>query len=212
VSVVSVNLGAAEDIQVGRRTVSTGIRKLPVTLARIHALGVEGDTVTDAKNHGGPDQAVYLYSREDYTWWEAQLGRPLPAGSFGENLTLDSFGSGEVRIGDRYQVGEATVEVTAPRVPCGVFAAHTGESRWVKRFRDAERPGLYCRVIEEGDVAPGDPVERVPAPAGNPTVVEYYRAYYDSSLAAETIERLLAAPVDERGRRELEEKLARLAD
>jgi MOSC domain-containing protein YiiM len=211
VRVTSVNLGAAEEIQVGSRTVSTGIRKLPVEGARIQALGLEGDTVADGENHGGPDQAVYLYSCEDYGWWEAELGRSLPAGSFGENVTVDSFGPAEVRIGDRYRLGEATVEVTAPRIPCGVFAAHTGESRWVRRFRDAERPGLYCRVIEEGRVSVGDPVDRAPAPVGNPTVVEYYRAYYDSSLVAATIERLLAAPVDERGRRDLEAKLARLA-
>jgi MOSC domain-containing protein YiiM len=207
----SVNLGAAEDIRVGRRTVSTGIRKRPVDRARMHALGLEGDTVSDSENHGGPDQAVYLYSREDYTWWEAELARPLPPGSFGENVTLDSLGGYQVRIGDRYRLGEATVEVTSPRIPCGVFAAHTGESRWVKRFRDAERPGLYCRVIEEGEVAANDSVERIPAPGDNPTAVEYFRAYYESSLAGAKIEWLLAAPVDERGRRELEEKLARLA-
>jgi MOSC domain-containing protein YiiM len=133
--VTSVNLGAAEDIRVGSRTVSTGIRKLPVACARIHALGLVGDTVSDGENHGGPDQAVYLYSREDYAWWEAELGRPVPAGSFGENVTLDSFGAEDVRIGDRYRLGGATLEITSPRIPCGVFAAHMGESNWVERFR-----------------------------------------------------------------------------
>jgi MOSC domain-containing protein YiiM len=210
VRATSVNLGAAEDIRVGSRTVSTGIRKLPVDRARIHTLGLGGDTVSDGENHGGPDQAVYLYGREDYTWWEAELGRPLPAGSFGENVTLDSFGPHEVRIGDRYRLGGATVEVTSPRIPCGVFAAHMGESNWAKRFRTAERPGLYCRVIEEGEVAPDDPVERIPASAGNPTAVEYFCAYYETSLPTATIERFLAAPIDERGRRDLEGKLARL--
>jgi len=111
-----------------------------------HAL--KGDVVADQRNHGGPDQAVYLYSRADYDWWEAELERELPSGTFGENLTVSDFGPGELRPGDRLQIGAVLLELTSPRIPCSVFAQHMGERQWVKRFAAAERPGSYARVLE----------------------------------------------------------------
>src|SRR5215813_9955825 len=50
-------------------------------------VGLAGDRVCDVKHHGGPDQAIYAYAREDLDWWEAELARPLHNGMFGENLT-----------------------------------------------------------------------------------------------------------------------------
>ena len=93
----------------------------------------------------GPDQALYLYSAEDYAWWAGELGAPPAPGTFGENLTLSSFGPVEVRIGDRFRVGAALVEATAPRIPCATFATRMGEPDWVKRFAAARRPG-YLRA------------------------------------------------------------------
>src|SRR5215213_8587873 len=109
-------------MQIGARIVSTGIRKQPVERGHVHASGLAGDVVADTENHGGLDQALYLYSREDYEHWAPELGGAPPPGTFGENLTLSSFGSEAVRIGDRFRIGTALVEVTAPRIPCSVFA------------------------------------------------------------------------------------------
>jgi MOSC domain-containing protein YiiM len=208
VHVESVNAAHDVDVlQVGSRRVETGIRKLPVTRGRIGPLGLEGDVVADEENHGGPDQAVYLYSREDYAWWEHELGEPHPAGSFGENLTLSSFGAGEVRIGDRFRVGEAVLEATAPRIPCGVFATHVRRAEWVKRFAAAERTGVYARVLEPGEVAAGDRVERLDGNGDHPTLVEVVRVWYDRDAEPERLERLLAAPLAERARAVLERRL-----
>ncbi len=207
---VSVNAGGAELMRIGARTVETGIRKAPVERGHVDAFGLAGDVVADEENHGGLDQALYLYSSEDYAFWADPLdGMPEP-GTFGENLTLSSFGSEPVRIGDRFRIGAALVEVTAPRIPCSVFATRMGEPDWVKRFAEARRPGLYVRVLEPGEVGAGDPVERLGGGEGNPTVVELMDAWYDKEPDPELLERLLASPLAERARANVENKLARL--
>jgi MOSC domain-containing protein YiiM len=208
--VESVNAAHDVDVlRVGTRRVETGIRKLPVGRGRIEPLGLAGDLVVDTEGHGGPDQAVYLYSREDYDWWEREVGEPHPAGSFGENLTLSSFGADDVRIGDRFRVGEALLEATAPRIPCGVFATHVRRAEWVKRFAAAERTGVYARVLEPGEVVAGDPVERLNGGAGHPPLVELLRVWYEPHPEPARLERLLQAPLAERARTALEARLAK---
>jgi MOSC domain-containing protein YiiM len=209
--VISVNAGRSELMKIGARTVETGIRKAPVERGHVGALGLAGDVVADAENHGGLDQALYLYSSEDYAFWADDLGAAPEPGTFGENLTLSSFGPEPVRIGDRFRIGAAVVEVTAPRIPCSVFATRMDEPNWVKRFADARRPGLYVRVLEPGEVAAGDPVERVADGNGHPTVVDLMDAWYDTEPEAELLARLLASPLAVRARANMERKLARVA-
>jgi MOSC domain-containing protein YiiM len=208
---VSVNAGRAELMKIGARTVETGIRQAPVERGHVGALGLAGDVVADEENHGGLDQALYLYSSEDYAFWADELGATPEPGTFGENLTLSSFGPEPVRIGDRFRVGAALVEVTAPRIPCSVFATRMGERDWVKRFAEARRPGLYVRVLDPGEVAPGDPVKRLGGGEGNPTVVELIDVWYAREPDHELLKRLLASPLAERARSNVENKLARVA-
>jgi len=209
VNVVSVNAGRAELMKIGARTVSTGIRKGPVERGYVGSFGLAGDVVADEENHGGLDQALYLYSSEDYAYWAGELGGVPEPGTFGENLTLSSFGREPVRIGDRFRVGGALVEATAPRIPCSVFATRMGERNWVRRFADARRPGLYVRVLEPGEVAAGDAVERLPSEDGAPTVVELMDVWYDDDPDPRLLERLLASPLAERARTSVKRKLTR---
>jgi MOSC domain-containing protein YiiM len=205
----SVNAGRAELMKIGARTISTGIRKAPVKRGYVGMLGLAGDVVVDVENHGGPDQAVYVYSAEDYAWWGKDLSAAPAPGTFGENLTLSSFGPEPVQIGDRYRVGAALLEVTAPRIPCATFATRMGESNWVKRFAEARRPGLYVRVLEAGEVAVGDPVDRIDGEDGRPTVVDLMDVWYDVDPDPRLLERLLASPLAERARPNVERMLSR---
>lgn len=198
-------------MKIGARIVSTGIRKAPVERGHAGALGLAGDVVADEENHGGPDQALYLYGAEDYAWWADELGAAPEPGTFGENLTLSSFGPEPVRIGDRFRIGAALVEVTAPRIPCSVFATRMGEQDWVRRFAAARRPGLYVRVLEPGEVAAGDAVERLPSGSVHPTVVDLMDVWYDAEPERELLERLLASPLAVRARESVASKLARAA-
>ena len=210
-NVVSVNAGRTEWMRIGARTVESGIRKSPVGRGHVHALGLTGDVVADQENHGGLDQALYLYSCDDYAHWAPELGGMPQPGTFGENLTLSGFGDEPVRIGDYFRIGAALVEGTAPRIPCAVFATRMDENDWVKRFAEARRPGLYVRVLEPGEVAEGDAVERLGGGEGNPTVVELMDAWYDAEPDPELLERLLASPLAERARTNVERMLSRAA-
>jgi MOSC domain-containing protein YiiM len=205
----AVNLGRRETITLGRRQVDTGIDKRPVERARIEPLGLAGDVVADEEHHGGPDQAVYLYGRAEYDWWEAELGRPLAPGTFGENLTISELDASRRRPGDRFRIGAVLVELTSARIPCSVFAHRMGEPRWVKRFATAGRPGSYARVLEPGEVAAGDPVKLIPRVEG-PSLLEHFRLHYDKAATADALVRALAAPVSIRERAELEARLAKL--
>ncbi len=164
------------------------------------------------ENHGGPDQAVYLYSREDYGWWEAELGAVARARHFRREPDASRASVSTPRAGDRLRVGGALLELTSPRIPCAVFADRIGEPDWVKRFAAAERPGAYARVLEEGTVAPGDAVELLPADSGRP---DARRAACGCSTtkepAASELRRALAAPVAVRLRVRLERQLASMA-
>jgi MOSC domain-containing protein YiiM len=205
----SVNAGRAEPMKIGARTISTGIRKGPVERGRIGTLGLVGEVVADVENHGGPDQAIYVFSSEDYAWWGDELGAVPEPGTFGENLTLSSFGPEAVRIGDRYRVGEALLEVTAPRIPCSTFATRMGEPNWVQRFAAARRPGLYVRVLEPGEVAVGDRVDQLRGDDGRPPVVDLMDVSYDPEPDPGLLERLLDSPIAERARGNVERRLAR---
>ncbi len=123
------------------------------------AVGLAGDRVYDVDHHGGPDQAVYAYAREELDGWQAELGVPLGNGSFGENLTTAGVDVSGALIGERWRIGaDLLLEVSCPRIPCGTFQGWLGRAGWIKRFTEAARPGAYLRVIEPGRIGPGDPV------------------------------------------------------
>ena len=161
----------------GRGSGRTAIDKHPVDgVARIDPLGVDGDEVADRKHHGGIDQAVYAFAREDYAHWEAELGRPLAAGAFGENLTTVGLDVQGARIGERWRVGGSLLEVTDVRIPCATFADFIDEPHWVRRFTEHGVPGAYLRVIEPGEVRAGDPITLAEARPHDLTVGYAFRA------------------------------------
>jgi len=158
----------------------TGIHKQPVAgEVFIGRLGLTGDHILDTENHGGPDQAVYIYTQPDYEVWSAQLGRSLEPGTFGENLLFSGLESASIRLGQRFSVGGALLETTFARIPCVTLAERMGDPGFVKRFREARRPGLYARVLQEGEARAGDPVTLVGSVAdGAPTVLDNFEAFF----------------------------------
>ena len=175
---ISINIGQERTLQKKGRPIRTGIFKLPEEgPVKVTQLGLERDVILDAKSHGGPDQAVYIYGAADYDWWGMQLGQNIPPGTFGENLTISELESAHFNVGDFLHVGEVKLQVTSPRIPCSTFAARMGDLQWVKKFRAAERPGFYCRVLQEGLVKPGDPISVEPYQGDTLSIVEMYRFY-----------------------------------
>lgn len=176
--VVSVNVSQARAVPWKGGVVSTGIYKEPVAgRVRIRRLGLEGDVQADLKAHGGPRKAVYGYASEHYpTWRQEWPGREWPWGTFGENVTTEGLREEGVRVGDRYRMGSATLEVTRPRFPCYKLGIKFGREDIIPRFLRSGRSGFYFAVIEEGEVAAGDPIELVRGASGNPTIADLVAA------------------------------------
>jgi MOSC domain-containing protein YiiM len=162
--------------------------------------GLVGDAIFDVRHHGGDDKAVYAYAREDLDEWETELGRPLPGGVFGENLTTAGLDVTGARIGERWQVGaQVVLEVAEPRIPCRTFADWMSEQGWIKRFTSAAVPGAYLRVVVPGEVRSGDPIVVTRRPPHDVTIGLTFRAV---TLEPELLPRLLAADALPEGVRE----------
>jgi MOSC domain-containing protein YiiM len=190
--VVSVNVGGVESFDHHGRSVTSAISKRPVA-GRVRSAGVNlvGDDQADRRVHGGPDRALYAYAVEDSDWWAGELGRPVPPGSMGENLTTAGLDVTGAVIGERWQAGTLTLEVSAPRIPCYKLGIRMGDPRFPPRFAHAGRPGAYLRIVGHGDVGAGDAIVVVDRPDHAVTIALVARAYHDDrSLAA----RLLDAP------------------
>lgn len=142
------------------------------------AVALAGDRAYDVKHHGGADQALYAYAREDLDHWQAQLGHALANGSsFGENLTTVGVEVNQALIGERWRIGtDVVLEISCPRVPCATFQGWLGETGWIKRFTQAQLPGAYLRIITEGSIQAGDPIEVVSRPEHDVTVALSFRA------------------------------------
>ncbi|GGO55730.1 sulfurase [Streptomyces daqingensis] len=178
----------------------TGIDKRPVD-GRVHVSApgpkgvggsaLAGDTIGDHRHHGGSDQALYAFAREDLDGWGAELGREFTDGFFGENLTTRGVDVNGALIGERWRIGpDVVVEVNAARIPCHTFASWLGERGWVKRFTERAAPGAYLRVIEPGWIGAGDEIRIEHRPDHEVTVAFLFRAL---TLEPELLPRLLAA-------------------
>jgi MOSC domain-containing protein YiiM len=168
--VLSVNVGRPAPLSTGKRVVQSAIGKVPVAgPVAVRGVNLEGDDQADRSVHGGPDQAVYAYASEDAAWWGEQLGRELPAGTFGENLTIEGIDVSGARIGERWRIGTVELRVTGPRIPCFKLEARIGERGFQKQFLHAGRCGAYFAILQEGELQAGDAVEIVHRPAHDVT-------------------------------------------
>jgi MOSC domain-containing protein YiiM len=190
--VESVNVGIPREVSWRGRTVTTAIWKDPVQgRVRVRGVNVDGDRQADLEVHGGIDKALYAYAAEDLEWWAGQLGREVAPGSFGENLTVRGVGVSGALVGERWRAGGTLLEVSQPRVPCFKLGIRMGSQRFPSRFAAAGRPGAYLRILAEGAVAAGDPVEVVHRPGHGLTVAEVSRIYHQDHAGAA---RLLQVP------------------
>ena len=179
--VISLNVGRPREFAwagIGR----TSIDKRPVSgPVRAQRHGLEGDQVSDTKHHGGLDQAVYAFAREDLDWWATELGHEIRDGQFAENLTTRGIDVNESEVGERWRIGTAMFEVSMVRIPCNDFKNWQrvngfDDRAWVKRFASQGRPGPYLRVIEEGELEAGDELTVVHRPGHGVTVSTLFRA------------------------------------
>ncbi|MXW54667.1 MAG: MOSC domain-containing protein [Gammaproteobacteria bacterium] len=207
-TLVGVNLGVAR--VVGNSV--TGIYKSSTGKpTRVESLGLVGDVVSDRRHHGGADQAVYVYGDDDYEWWRMRESAVLAPGTFGDNLTIAGLSCRDIFIGDRFRIGnDVVIEATAPRIPCATLAARMQDKQFPARFKRAERPGFYCRVLNTGTVVAGDDVEYIEhEQSPRFSVVDMFRLHYQPNPSVELLLQVLEQPVAIRERKRLESILNR---
>jgi MOSC domain-containing protein YiiM len=164
---------------------------------QIHAEGLAPDEQADRRVHGGPEMALHLYPQGHHAWWRGQIGdHPLlgEPGAFGSNLAVAGLSEEEVHIGDRFVCGTALIEISQPRQPCWKIEHRFGAKGMVARIIESGRCGWYFRVIETGEVAAGDMLERVALGEGSWSIARVFRALVGGKASAADYAELAALP------------------
>ncbi len=193
---LSVNVGLPRDVAWHGRTVRTAVWKRPAGEPRmVRRLNIDGDGQGDLAGHGGEHRAVFAYQIESYRYWQRQLGRDdFSYGQFGENFTVEGLADDQVCIGDRFQVGEAVLEVTQPRVTCYRVGIRMDDPRMPALLVSHHRPGFYFRVLREGTVQAGDEIVQIASGPEAMTVAELDALLYLPGHPREQVLRALRIP------------------
>ena len=194
---LSVNVSLPKIVTVDGQRVETGIFKKPVSgPVMVRSQNLEGDLQADLSVHGGPDKAVYVYSRKNIEYWRETLRRDdLRPATFGENFTVDELLENEVAIGDELEIGTARFLVTQPRLPCYKLGIALGLPDFPKVFHRSGRNGFYLRVLREGTIEAGDAIQKIESPNGaRMTIAEFVRIATSKSLTDVDLERVLSLP------------------
>jgi MOSC domain-containing protein YiiM len=193
--VVSVNVGLPKQISYGKRQVVTSIFKEPIEgRVKVTTLNLDGDAQADLSVHGGLDKAIYSYSEEHYKYWkEVYPTIVMPFGMFGENLTTQGLNEDTVNIGDQYQIGSSRLVVTQPRMPCYKLGIKFGRMDILEKFINSQRPGIYYKVLQEGDLGAGDNIILLYKDKNNVTINDIVSLYLNDRHDKENISKMKKA-------------------
>jgi MOSC domain-containing protein YiiM len=210
IRIVSTNVGQPREIILKDRVVLTSFFKNPVEgRVAVRRHNMDGDRQADLRVHGGPNKAVYAYASEHYAYWKKQLpDAELSWGAFGENLTLAGLTEEEAQIGDRWRAGSVVVQVTQPRMPCFKMNLRFGRGEMVQRFWRSGFSGIYCSIIEEGELAAGDELELVHRAAQSIRVADVVRLYKGETSDEDLFNKVLQAPLSGSWKEEIRERWA----
>lgn len=191
---LTISRGLPQTVVNNGSPVSTGIFKTPVDQpVTVTATGLDGDGQADLENHGGLDKAVYVYTVENYAYWQKTLERPaMPHGQFGENFTVEGMPDEAVCVGDIFRVGALLMQVTQPRVPCFKLGIRMAMPEFVSLFMVSGRVGFYLRVLEGGVVQAGAAIERVHADEAALDIRDCMLALQEGPRQQEVIRRALS--------------------
>lgn len=193
--VLSLNIGRPQIVLRGGRQYSTAIDRRP-TDARVFAepTGFVNDRVSNDRVHGGPEKAICVFPHEHYAHFSARLGRDLAVPAFGENLTTLGLLETDVAIGDSFRVGSAVVQVSQPRQPCGTLAEKHGRRELIAWINESQFCGWYFRVVQPGEVATGDTLQRLDRPHPDATIAWAMQTLLHPAKPLAALERLLSLP------------------
>lgn len=203
-----VNVGKAVTQEYQGRLERTAFRKRPAEGPLF--LGKVGFAEDEQaySGHGGPDKAALVYAFEHYAYWEEFLGRAVSPAVLGETLTVDGLTEEAACVGDVYQIGEAQVQVSQPRGPCYKIDMVHGRDDMFQRVLDTGYSGMYVRVLKEGKITAGDPVELLRRPPEAPSIAYLNHIRHNDQQNLEAVQRILAAEgLAEAWRQRLQERV-----
>ncbi len=208
--IISTNIAKPTTIEWQGQKVETGIYKYAVNNPIF--LGFEdvvNDHVIDRRYHGGSDKACYMYSADHYPFWQNKYpNQDWKWGMFGENLTVSGLIESEIRIGDRFQIGHAVVQVTQPRQPCFKLGVRFGDQSVVSDFWTLPFPGVYVRVLLPGEVKTGDEIIRIESNPESLSVSQVFSIFHSNKENLELMQKAIAEPfIAESCRRNIEKLL-----
>jgi len=194
--IISTNRAQPVQVQWQGRSLITGIYKKPSPEGiLLSSDGVRGDTIGNPKVHGDAQKAAYLFSQDEYGYWQHQYpDLDWGHGMFGENLTVERLDETSLMMGSTYKIGEARVQITTPREPCFKLGIRFGDQEIVQKFISRGYPGSYVSVIKPGWIRPGDPMELLESPENSLSIAEFYRMWYATSKDPEVLEKALSIP------------------
>lgn len=209
--IISFHVGKPKEVPYGSSNVLTAIFKEASTAMHwISRTGVEGDAQGDIINHGGPDKAICVYLQTSYSYWQ-QLGRPLEAGAFGENMLINGWNEDEVNIGDIYRIGNLVVQVSQPRQPCFKLGIRNQWPELVQLSRESGYTGFYLRVLEEGDAGKGMNIMPVSRAEHSMSILRANAIMYGKQSTLDQLQQLVAIPeLAEAWKSSLHKKIQRL--
>jgi MOSC domain-containing protein YiiM len=177
--VLSVNVGLPRKVLFNGQTITTAIFKDPVKgPVMLRKINLDGDKQADLTVHGGADKAVYSYPAEHYDYWRKQYPNiDIIWGMFGENFTTEGLMEDTVNIGDQVQIGSAKLVATQPRMPCYKLGVRFGIMEIIRRFLSSGRPGIYFKVLKQGEVKTDDKIEIIEKDKNNVTVKDIVHLY-----------------------------------
>jgi MOSC domain-containing protein YiiM len=189
--VKSLNVGKVQTLLHANKEVASAFVKLPVDAAMLTTTGFVPDQQADLKNHGGVNKAVCVYALEHYPYWQERLGHSLPVAAFGENLTTSGLLESEVCIGDTFQLGEATVQVSQPRQPCFKLGARHNLPKLTLWVQESGLTGFYLRCLSPGLVKNGDAIICLEKHPARFSIAEANRIMHQDKNDVEAVQRIL---------------------
>jgi len=177
--VLSVNVGLPRKVLYNGQIINTAIFKDPVKgPIMLRKLNLDGDRQSDLTVHGGIDKAIYSYPIEHYDYWRKQFpDMDLTWGMFGENFTTEGLLEDVVNVGDQFEIGSAKLVATQPRMPCYKLGVRFGRMDIIRRFMTSGRPGIYFKILKEGEVKTGDKIKNIKRDKNNVTVKDIVSLY-----------------------------------
>ncbi|KOO50715.1 sulfurase [Priestia koreensis] len=193
------------------KEIKTGICKERVSTSFLAKEGFRGDGVADLKHHGGADRAVCIYPYEHYEQWQKEFSTTLASAAFGENITVTNMLEKDIYIGDVFQIGDAVVQVTQPRVPCSTITKRTNVDGLLKRIVETGYTGYLCRVLQEGEISEDATIHLVQAHPAKISVAYCNDIYFHQPKNTEGMEKILAVgELAEKWRKPVAERLDKL--